>query len=177
MLYYLLITYLVMAVSIDLPFLLGKLGHDSAVTGLVTAIFFLAMMTPGLFINRILALLKGNVLWVSLLLIAFGLLDVSLNGSLAFILIGCIVAGFGYGMAQPYIYDVTASLASPGKVTTALALVMTMNYVAIVVSPFGIELLQRLVGVEGEASPFLLNSMVGFVALVPVLMHCIFVKR
>lgn len=177
MLYYLLITYLVMAVSIDLPFLLGKLGHDSAVTGLVTAIFFLAMMTPGLFINRILALLKGNVLWVSLLLIAFGLLDVSLNGSLAFILIGCIVAGFGYGMAQPYIYDVTASLASPGKVTTALALVMTMNYVAIVVSPFGIELLQRLVGVEGEASPFLLNSMVGFVALVPVVMHRIFVKR
>lgn len=177
MLYYLLITYLVMAVSIDLPFLLGKLGHDSAVTGLVTAIFFLAMMTPGLFINRILALLKGNVLWVSLLLIAFGLLDVSLNGSLAFILIGCIVAGFGYGMAQPYIYDVTASLASPGKVTTALALVMTMNYVAIVVSPFGIELLQRLVGVEGEASPFLLNSMVGFVVLVPVVMHRIFVKR
>jgi predicted MFS family arabinose efflux permease len=105
------------------------------------------------------------------------LLDVSLNGSLAFILIGCIVAGFGYGMAQPYIYDVTASLASPGKVTTALALVMTMNYVAIVVSPFGIELLQRLVGVEGEASPFLLNSMVGFVALVPVVMHRIFVKR
>ena len=177
MLYYLLITYLVMAVSIDLPFLLGKLGHDSAVTGLVTAIFFLAMMTPGLFINRILALLKGNVLWVSLLLIAFGLLDVSLNGSLAFILIGCIVAGFGYGMAQPYIYDVTASLASPGKVTTALALVMTMNYVAIVVSPFGIEFLQHLVGVEGEASPFLLNSMVGFVALVPVVMHRIFVKR
>ena len=62
-------------------------------------------------------------------------------------------------------------------ISTALALVMTMNYVAIVVSPFGIEFLQRLVGVEGEASPFLLNSMVGFVALVPVLMHRIFVKR
>lgn len=177
MFFYLLITYLVMAVSIDLPFLLGKLGHDSAVAGLVTAVFFLSMMTPGLFINRILALLKGNILWVALLLIALGLLDISLNNSLLFIVIGCIVAGFGYGMAQPYIYDATASLASANKVTTALALVMTMNYVAIVISPFVIELLQHLAGVEGEASPFLLNSIVGFVFLVPLVLNCLFVKR
>ena len=177
MLFYLLITYLVMAVSIDLPFLLGKLGHDSAVDGLVTAVFFLSMMTPGLFINRILALLKGNILWVSLLFIALGLLDISLNSSLLFIVIGCIVVGFGYGMAQPYIYDATASLASANKVTTALALVMTMNYVAIVVSPFVIELLQDLSGVKGEASSFLLNSIVGFVFLVPMVLNSLFVKR
>lgn len=177
MFFYLLITYLVMAVSIDLPFLLGKLGHDSAVAGLVTAVFFLSMMTPGLFINRILALLKGNILWVSLLFIALGLLDISLNSSLLFIVIGCIVAGFGYGMAQPYIYDATASLASAKKVTTALALVMTMNYVAIVVSPFVIELLQDLSGVKGEASSFLLNSIVGFVFLVPLVLNRLFVKR
>lgn len=177
MLFYLLITYLVMAVSIDLPFLLGKLGYDSAVAGLVTAVFFLSMMTPGLFINRILALLKGNILWVSLLFIALGLLDISLNSSLLFIVIGCIVAGFGYGMAQPYIYDATASLASANKVTTALALVMTMNYVAIVISPFVIELLQDLSGVKGEASSFLLNSIAGFVFLVPLVLNRLFVKR
>ena len=177
MLFYLLITYLVMAVSIDLSFLLGKLGYDSAVAGLVTAVFFLSMMTPGLFINRILALLKGNILWVSLLFIALGLLDISLNSSLLFIVIGCIVAGFGYGMAQPYIYDATASSASANKVTAALALVMTMNYVAIVVSPFVIELLQDLSGVKGEASSFLLNSIVGFVFLVPMVLNSLFVKR
>ena len=125
----------------------------------------------------ILALLKGNILWVSLLFIALGLLDISLNSSLLFIVIGCIMAGFGYGMAQPYIYDATASLASANKVTTALALVMTMNYVAIVVSPFVIELLQDLSGVKGEASSFLLNSIVGFVFLVPMVLNSLFVKR
>ena len=87
------------------------------------------------------------------------------------------MAGFGYGMAQPYIYDETASLASAKKVTTALALVMTMNYVAIVVSPFVIELLQDLSGVKGETSSFLLNSIVGFVFLVPLVLNRLFVKR
>ena len=177
MLFYLLITYLVMVVNINLPFLLGKLGHDSAVTGLVIAVFFLSMMTPGLFINRIVGLLGSNILWVGLLLIALGLLDISLNSSLLFILVGCIVMGFGYGMAQPYIYDVTASLASADKVAPALSLVMTMNYIAIVVSPFVIEFLQHLSGVKGEAAPFLLNSIVGFVAIIPVLLHKVVVKR
>lgn len=177
MLFYLLITYLVMVVNINLPFLLGKLGHDSAVTGLVIAVFFLSMMTPGLFINRIVGLLGSNILWVGLLLIALGLLDISLNSSLLFILVGCIVMGFGYGMAQPYIYDVTASLASADKVAPALSLVMTMNYIAIVVSPFVIEFLQHLSGVKGESAPFLLNSIVGFVAIIPVLLHKVVVKR
>jgi MFS family permease len=171
MLYYLLITYLVMAVSIDLPFLLGKLGHDSAVAGLVTAVFFLSMMTPGLFINRILALLKGNILWVSLLFIALGLLDISLNSSLLFIVIGCIVAGFGYGMAQPYIYDRASLLASPGRVTYVMALVMVMNYVAIVVSPFVVEAVQWLFDMTGDRSPFLLNAIAAAVALAALLLR------
>ena len=62
MLYYLFITFLVMAVSIYLPFLLGNNGYDSGVSGVVTSIFFLAMMAPGLFINRIVELLKHNIL-------------------------------------------------------------------------------------------------------------------
>ncbi len=165
MLYYLLITYLVMVVSINLPFVLGGLGHDSAVSGLVISLFFLAMMLPGLFINRIIAVLKGRVLYVSLLVIALGLLDVYLNNSLFFIVIGCVAVGFGYGVAQPCIYDLTASVATERSTTVALALVMTMNYVAIVISPFVIEFLQHLVGVKGEAFPFLLNAVIGIAAL------------
>ena len=166
MLYYLLITYLVIIVSINLPFLLGKYGYDSAVSGVVTSLFFLAMMLPGLFINRILAVLGRNVLLCSLLLIGLGLLDVYLNSSLAFILLGCIAAGFGYGIAQPYIYDVASTLATGGKVTYALALVMVMNYVAIVVSPFIIELVQDVFGVSNESFPFMLNALVAAVALI-----------
>lgn len=170
MLYYLLITYLVMVVSINLPFLLGEYGYDSGVAGVVTSIFFVAMMLPGLFINRIVNLLGRKILTWALLLIALGLLDVFYNSSLLFVIIGCVATGFGYGMAQPYIYDKAASAASPQRATYALALLMSMNYVAIVIAPFIVDWVQELLGVKGERFPFALNAVVGFVALLILLL-------
>lgn len=165
MLFYLLITYLVMAVNINLPFLLGDLGHDSGVSGIVISIFFIAMMLPGFFINRIINVLGGGILLFSLLLIALGLVDIFFNTSLVFIVIGCVAAGVGYGIAQPYIYDVTSSLASPQKTTFALALIMSMNYVAILLSPFVVDWLQELSGIKGEGFPFILNAVIALIAL------------
>ena len=176
MLYYLLITCLVVAVSINLPFLLGDLGHDSGTSGVI-ALFFLAMMLPGLFLNRILAVVKGWVLLLSLLLIMLGLADIYLNRSLLFIIVGCVAAGVGYGIAQPYIYDRTASLASGKMVTYALALVMTMNYVAIVVAPFITEYLQKYTGLKGNADPFLIDAVIAAVALVFMLLRKFFISK
>lgn len=176
MLYYLLITYLVMAVSINLPFLLGKYGYDSGVTGIVTSIFFIAMMLPGLFINRIIKVLGKGLLLFSLLLIGLGLLDVYFNSSLLFVILGCVAAGVGYGIAQPYIYDVTASLAPPQKATSALALIMTMNYVAILIAPFVVDWLQELTGIKGERFPFILNSIIGFAALLFMFVRVVWLK-
>ncbi len=166
MLYYLLITYLVMAVSINLPFLLGKYGYDSGVVGVVTSLFFLAMMLPGLFINRILAFLKNRVLMFSLLLIGLGLLDIYLNRSVLFIVIGCVAAGFAYGVAQPYIYDTASAMAPLNKVTAVFAWVMTMNYVAIVIAPFVVEFFQWMFGSKSDSFPFILNAVLSFVVLV-----------
>ncbi len=165
MLYYLLITYLVMAVSINLPFMLGRLGYDSGVSGVVISLFFLAMMVPGLFINRILNVLGRNILLWALLLMGLGLADIYLNASLLSVIVGSVAAGFGYGVAQPYIYDATASLATARKVTYALALLMTMNYVAIVLSPFGADALATIFGNKAEDFPFLTNAVMAFVAL------------
>ena len=169
MLYYLLITYLVMVVSIDLPFLLDSYGYDSGVSGMLISLFFLAIMLPGLFINRILAVLGHSVLLWALLLIGLGLLDIYLYDSILAVIIGCVATGFGYGMAQPYVYDVTASLASASKVTYAFSLLMTMNYVAIVASPFITDGIQHISGVKGEHFPFLLNAVAALCALVLLL--------
>ena len=176
MLYYLLITYLVMAVSINLPFLLGKYGYDSGVSGVVVSLFFLAMMLPGLFINRLLAVVGRSVLLWAMLLIALGLLDVFYNRSLPYVIIGCVAAGFGYGMAQPYIYDVTASLASAQKSTKALALLMSMNYVAIVVAPFLMEWLQGIFRLSGERTPFAINAVIGFVAVLFLVLRRLYLR-
>lgn len=176
MLYYLLITYLVMVVSINLPFLLGKYGYDSAVSGMVISIFFIAMMLPGFFINDIIAVLRKNILLFALLLIALGLVDVFFNSSLLFIILGCVATGVGYGIAQPYIYDVTASLAPPQKTTYALALLMVMNYVAIVISPFIVDWLQELFRVKSEDFPFILNGVIGVIALLFLLVRRLWLK-
>ena len=176
MLYYLLATYLVMVVSINLPFLLGEYGYDSGVAGIVTSIFFLAMMLPGLFINRLVALLGRGILVWAMFLIAIGLLDVFYNSSLLFVIIGCVATGFGYGMAQPYIYDMTSSSASPQRVTYALALLMSMNYVAIVIAPFIVDWAQDVIGVKGERFPFAFNALLGFVALLLLLILRVYKK-
>lgn len=167
--YYLFITCLVMAVSIYLPFLLGDRGESSALSGMATSLFFLAMMLPGLFINRLIALFGRNILLWALLLIGLGLSGIYLNGYAAYMIVGCVAAGFGYGMAQPYIYDSASACATGSKVPVALALVMTMNYVAIVISPFVIEFLQWLVGVKGNHSPFLINAFAAFAGMLLLL--------
>ena len=177
MLYYLLITYLVMAVSINLPFLLGKYGYDSGVAGVVTSIFFLAMMLPGFFINRLVEAFGRSILIWAMLLISIGLLDVFYNSSLLFIIIGCVAAGFGYGMAQPYIYDRTSSLASPQKVTYALALLMSMNYVAIVIAPFIVDWVQKILGSDSERFPFAFNAVIGFAAFIFMLLLRVYDNR
>ena len=177
MLYYLLITYLVMVVSINLPFLLGGYGYDSAVAGAVTSIFFLAMMLPGFFINRLVDVLGRNILLWAMLFIAIGLLDVFYNSTLLFVIIGCVVTGFGYGMAQPYIYDKVSLAASPQRVTYALALLMSMNYVDIVIAPFFVDWVQDMLGVKGERFPFALNASLGFVAFLFLLLMNVYKKR
>ena len=177
MLYYLFITYLVMVVSINLPFLLGKYGYDSGVVGVVTSIFFLAMMLPGLFINRLVNVFGKNILLWALLLIALGLIDIYYNHSILFVMIGCVATGFGYGMAQPYVYDKTSMLASSQKTTYALALLMSMNYVAIVIAPFVVDWVQDILGIKGERFPFVLNAVLGFAALLFMLLLNVYNNR
>ncbi len=165
MLYYLFITFLVMAVSVNLPFLMSENGHDSGSVGLVTSLFFLAIMLPGLFLNHILRFLGERVFLFSLLLIACGLMVIFFYPSVAGAAVGVLLAGTGYGTAQPCIYDRTSSVASPGKVTFALALVMTMNYVAIVIAPPVVDFLQSVAKVASERFAFALNSCLCVVGL------------
>ncbi len=158
MLYYFFITFLVMVVSVNLPFFMEERGHSSGSVGDVTALFFLSIMLPGLFLNRILAFLKGWVFLFSLLLIGCGLFVVFFNTALVGMVAGVFLTGVGYGVAQPFIYDRTAMVATDDKVTFALALVMTMNYVAIVFCPFVVDFLQGVTGVQGAGFAFALNG-------------------
>lgn len=176
MLYYFLITFMVMVVSVNLPFLMSEAGHDSGVAGLVISLFFLCIMLPGFFINGIISFLGKCVAEVSLLAIVCGLAIVFFNSSIAAIVCGVVIAGVGYGVAQPFVYDRTASVASAGKVTFALALVMTMNYVAVVACPPVVDSVQSMAGSKSASFAFGLNAAIGLAAFVVLMLRWLFVK-
>ena len=57
--------------------------------------------------------------------------------------VGASLCGFGYGMCQPMIYDkASRAVADPSKSTLSLAFVLAANYLAIVLTPFIIDLLR-----------------------------------
>ena len=59
---------------------------------------------------------------------------------------------------QPLIYDKTAIIAPPRSATLALSFVMSVNYLAIMLCPFIIDLFARLTSFHGNRFPFLFNG-------------------
>lgn len=164
MFYYLLITYLTVIVSFNLPFLLASHGYGSGVAGDAISLFFLAIMLPGFFLRRLLRFFGKGVLRYMLLLIGVGLMLVTLSSALAVIVSGVVVAGLAYGVAQPYLYDLCAKVASPQRVSFALALLMTMNYVAILAAPFVVDAAQHILGAKSPNFAFAMNVAISIAA-------------
>ncbi len=161
MLYYFLITFLVMIISVNLPFLMTDHGYSSGTSGVVISLFFLFIMLPGLFLNKLLAFLRGKEFLACLLLISCGLLIIFFNNHIVGIVLGTLLAGVGYGIAQPCVYDRTSAVATSDNATYAMALVMVMNYVAIVLCPPIVDFLQELSGVKSMRFAFALNACIG----------------
>lgn len=72
--------------------------------------------------------------------------------------IGVILIGLGYGCMQPIIYDKTSTSTAESHATFALALVMAMNYMAIITYPFILEILQGIFSTDASYFPFLLST-------------------
>lgn len=136
MLFYGLVTYVVLAVTFNLPFLMEAHHFSSGNSGLMISLFFLAIMAPGFMLDSLVKLLGNKTKLYSLLAIAIGLLLIWISPTEWLIVPGCILVGLGYGIIQPLIYDKTVDTAIPQKTTLALAFVMVMNYLAILLSPF-----------------------------------------
>ena len=132
MLFYGLVTYVVLAVTFNLPFLMEAHHFSSGNSGLMISLFFLAIMAPGLLL-----------IWIS--------------PTEWLIVPGCILVGLGYGIIQPLIYDKTVDTAIPQKTTLALAFVMVMNYLAILLSPFITDFFQWIFHTGSQEFPFIFN--------------------
>ncbi|MGL4293245.1 MAG: MFS transporter [Bacteroidales bacterium] len=157
---YFMASYIAIIISFNLPFVIQHYNLSSSYAGTMISIFFLAIMLPGFFINKILDLLKNNVIHISFLLLALGLLFVILFKSVFLIVIGVFFVGFGYGIIQPLVYDKTTLAARPEKAVLALAFVMSVNYLAILACPFIVDFFQIIFHEKGVLFPFQLNMVI-----------------
>lgn len=155
---YLFVTYAVITVSFYAAFLVDEYRIDSEFSGILISVCFLAMMIPGLFIYKIIGWLRRNINLVSLAMLGVGLLCMGLFRERAALLAGALLAGFGYGIMQPVIYDKAATIGPPRTATFALSLVMAMNYLAVMACPFVINAVKLMLDIHGSRFPFLLNA-------------------
>lgn len=157
MLFYGLVTYVVLVVTFNLPFLMEAHHFSSGNSGLMISLFFLAIMAPGFMLDSLVKLLGNKTKLYSLLAIAIGLLLIWISSTEWLIVPGCILVGLGYGIIQPLIYDKTVDTAIPQKTTLALAFVMVMNYLAILLSPFITDFFQWIFHTGSQEFPFIFN--------------------
>lgn len=165
MLFYGVITYIVVVVIFNLPFLMEKHHFSSGNSGLMISLFFLAITAPGFCLDKIVGLFKERTKTYSLLSIALGLLLIWIAPIEWLIIPGCILVGLGYGIIQPMLYDKTTQTALPQKTTLALAFVMMMNYLAILLYPFIVDFFQWVFHTQSQEFPFILNLLITIVTL------------
>lgn len=165
MLFYGLITYVVLVVTFNLPFLMEAHHFSSGDSGMMISLFFLAIMAPGFVLSGIVKVLGAKTKLYSLVAIAIGLLLIWISPTEWMIAPGCILTGLGYGIIQPLIYNKTTETAVPQKATLALAFVMVMNYLAILLSPFLTDFIQSMFHTGSKEFPFVLNLVITLLAM------------
>ena len=163
---YFVVTYLVLVIPLNLPFLMQSYHMNSSDSGRIIAVFFLAIMFPGLFLNKVLQTFKDYTNIVAAGLMCIGLVLVPVSKAVWLIEIGAFLAGLGYGLIQPFVYEKAADVTTPDKATFALALVMSMNYLAILITPFIVDLFGLLLDVKAQVFPYILNAVFAAILLV-----------
>lgn len=161
MIFYFMITYCSLVVTFNTSYIAAAQKMSSDVAGWIISLFFLAIMLPGFVLNGIKRLLGRDTNFWSLVVMGVGLLLMSLpHPRLYTLIIGALLSGFGYGVMQPLIYDKAASCSPPKLATLALSLVMAVNYLAILVAPFIMDVVDKLFHTSQHTFAFLFNGVV-----------------
>ena len=82
----------------------------------------------------------------------------ALAGDYRMLYVASTLMGFGYGVFQPVIYDKATYTVTDGrKSTLALAIVLSVNYIAVTVAPFVIDFFRHIFRTSSNHFPFVLN--------------------
>ena len=155
---YAFVTYTVSVISYYLTFLIQEDHLSSDITGTVTALFYLAVFLPGFILPYVIKLLGQRTSLLAAVSIAAGLLLMSMASEHIMLYVAAVLMGFGYGVFQPVIYDKATYTVTDGrKSTLSLAIVLSVNYIAVAMTPFVIDFFRDIIGTKSNHFPFILN--------------------
>ena len=148
---YFLVTFTSIAITNFSSQLTVQYGWKSSIAGDVTSIFFLFVLIPGYILPWFVKRLRGGTFFWTALMLTIGLgLFVFFHAKWA-MFVGAGLAGLGYGICQPMLYDKASyTVTNPEKLTMALAFVLTANYLAIAIEPFIISGVSNLFHIKNE---------------------------
>lgn len=151
-------TYAVSIISYYMPFLIQEDHLSSDITGTVTALFYLAVFLPGFALPYIIRLMGQRTSLLAAVSIAAGLLLMAVGREHFMLYVAALLMGFGYGVFQPVIYDKATYTVTDGrKSTLALAIVLSVNYIAVALTPFIVDLFRDIFATSSNQFPFMLN--------------------
>lgn len=156
---YAFITFSTIVVSYYCPFLVEKRHWSASLSGAVTACYFMLIFVCGFALPWLVRRFRSYTFVVGAAAMAGGLAMFAFIPSGWAMCVGAAVCGFGYGMCQPILYDkASLTVSSDSKATLALAIVLSSNYLAIVLTPFIIDACRTLFHAGGVPTfAFILN--------------------
>lgn len=143
--FYLFITIIALSVPFNLAILMAHYKTASVETvGNLISLFFLSITVPGFFVSKFVrnSRQKNNILLLSMM--TLGAIMFVLSPELWSVTIGVVLVGVSYGFMQPLVYERASRVAASDKVTFTLAVVMIMNYLAIILYPFFQEVVEQI---------------------------------
>lgn len=162
MIFYFIINIVILVIPMNISIFMEhyKIG-SSDLFGTLMSIFFLSITLPGFFINKLVGKEKdrNSLLWIGVTVI--GVVFVMYH-TLWSIIVGIILMGLGYGVIQPLIYDRTSERTTTSRITFHLSLVMTMNYLPIIVYPFIQSFIENIT-TKNVMTPMIMSLTLGLV--------------
>lgn len=150
---YFFITFISIIVSLYCPFLVEKYHWSDTLTGNVSAVFFLFVFLPGFTLPFICRHFRNATLPICLIAESIGLALFAFVEAQWALYVGGILVGFSYGTIQPLIYNkATEIVNTPRKSTLALAVILSANYLSIVLTPLMVDALRPVFDPAGHGN-------------------------
>lgn len=165
-------------VTYYMPFLMSHYDMSVEQTGMITAIFFLSMFVFGVAIPYVLKVLRGWTFVCAAGVMGLGCLLFIITSHVWLFVIASACMGISLGISQPIIYDkATEICVRPASSTMALAVVLSVNYLGIVLCPFVIDGLRAIFSPKAGSLIYDIFPFLIALAFILVLLTCTLVRR